>query len=161
MNTIQQIQSPEIQGKIYAACFNLTKNHEKAAELRQDVMYYAMRGISSYNEEGKLIHWLRMIVRNTFINQYRKANRKKIVDLLEWKEGSESNRAEYFQEVETIWKAIDSLPKKSKDALMLLIEGYHYDEIAEMQDVAIGTVKSRIFHARKQLAEKLGIEFKT
>lgn len=158
MNTIQQIQSPEIQGKVYAACFKLTKDHEKAAELRQDVMYFAIRSIHLYKEEGKLIHWLRMITRNTFINKYRKEKNRKEVQPFEWVEMVEENKGLYSQDVEIIWKSISTLPRKQREALRLVVEGYQYDEIAEMQNCAMGTIKSRIFHARRELAQKLGIE---
>ena len=158
MEVIQQIQTPEIQGKVYAACYKLTKSHEAAIELRQDVMFFALRKIHLYKEEGKLIHWLRMITRNTFINQYRKKKNRPEIEFLDWKSGNERNAGEYADEVAQVWKAVGKLPRKSREAIELLIDGCKYEEIAETQNASMGTVKSRIFNARKQLAEMLNTQ---
>ena len=100
------------------------------------------------------------IIRNTFINGYRKAKvRTNHADRVKDLGPSTSENAGYSTiEMDRIKSYIDELPVDQSKPFLLYFEGYQYDEIAEMMQVPIGTIKSRIFYARKFLKSVLGQE---
>lgn len=141
---------------------SLTKDKELAADLVQDTLLKALIHQKSFAEDTNMRAWLSTIMRNTFINAYR---RKKRSDDLQKQADTTavfSSPNSYIQRAtdhevcyNDILKEISSLPKQQRIPFNMINQGYKYQEIAEMFDISIGTVKSRIFLARKKLMKNL------
>jgi RNA polymerase sigma-70 factor (ECF subfamily) len=115
-----------------------------------------------YNAGTNIKAWLFTIMRNIFINDYRrKAKQKTIFDstpndyLINQKQTSISNAAESDLRIKEINKAIQQLPEIFKTPFLLYFDGYKYNEIAEVLIEPLGTIKSRIHFARKLLKEQI------
>lgn len=141
---------------------NLTKNNEKANDLYQETLYKALANKEKYNSGTNIKAWLFTIMRNIFINDYRRnAKRKTVFDntpedyLINMRQVSVSNSAESTLRLKEIEAAIENLPETFKVPFRLYYEGYKYQEIAEYLDEPLGTIKSRIHFARKLLKEQI------
>jgi RNA polymerase sigma factor (sigma-70 family) len=142
--------------------FKLTQDHEEARDLFQETIYKALANEEKYNMGTNLKAWLYTIMRNIFINDYRKKSRQNIV-----LDGSNSdyyinstktvtyNDAVSFINMKEIKKAIIDLPAIFKDPFLLYFDGYKYTEIAEILCEPLGTIKSRVHFARKLLKSQL------
>ena len=141
---------------------SLTSNREEAKDLLQETYLKALTYRDKFVEYTNLKAWAYTIMKNTFINNYRKAVRENTTvdntkDLYFLNNAKESSLvrpdSEYaFKEIN---KAIQSLEDEFKIPFLMHTEGYKYKEIAETLDLKIGTVKSRIFFTRKKLMESL------
>lgn len=141
---------------------HLTKNHEDANDLYQETMYKALANQEKYNTGTNIRAWLYTIMRNIFINHYRrKSKQKTIFDntageiLLNQSKAIIANQAESNIRMKEIQQAIDGLPEIFRTPFLLYFEGYRYHEIAEALDEPLGTIKSRIHFARKLLKEQI------
>lgn len=140
----------------------LTRDNEVAKDLLQETMYRALANKDKYNVGTNIKAWLYTIMRNIFINNYRrKAKQNTIFDntsndfLLNYNQSTISNDAEGVLKMKDIQAAIHSLPHIFRNPFMLYFEGYKYHEIADMLHEPLGTIKSRIHFARKLLKEQL------
>ncbi|MDW8272661.1 MAG: RNA polymerase sigma factor [Chitinophagales bacterium] len=148
---------------------NLTKNKEETEDLLQDTYYRAIANKEKFVEGTNIKAWLFTIMKNIFINNYRR-NQKRGVVLDNSENGTflenvckdvvknEGDRA--FMR-EHIKKAIEGVSKDFTEPFLMYFEGFKYQEIAEQLDLPLGTVKSRIFFARKEIQsrlKKMGIE---
>lgn len=141
---------------------NLTKNSESANDLYQETLYKALANSEKYNSGTNIKAWLFTIMRNIFINDYRRnAKRKTILDntpedyLINMRQVSIANTAESSLREKEINTAIEGLPETFKVPFRLYFEGYKYQEIAEYLEEPLGTIKSRIHFARKLLKEQI------
>ena len=141
---------------------NLTRDTEEANDLYQETLYKALANHEKYNAGTNIKAWLFTIMRNIFINNYRrKAKQKTIFDntpeayLLNLKQTSITNSAESSLRVKEIKTAIDHLPEIFKMPFLLYLDGYRYQEIADYLQEPLGTIKSRIHFARKLLKEQI------
>ena len=141
---------------------NLTRDSEAANDLYQETLYKALANHEKYNAGTNIKAWLFTIMRNIFINDYRrKAKQKTIFDnssndfLLDSKQATVSNTAESEIRMKEINAAIYQLPEIFKTPFQLYFDGYKYQEIADIMGEPLGTVKSRIHFARKLLKERL------
>lgn len=141
---------------------NLTKDAEAANDLYQETLYKALANHEKYNAGTNIKAWLFTIMRNIFINDYRrKAKRKTVFDntaedfLINMKQASVPNGAESVIREKEIRTAIDQLPEIFKVPFLLYFDGYKYQEIAEYLNEPLGTIKSRIHFARKLLKEQI------
>jgi RNA polymerase sigma-70 factor (ECF subfamily) len=134
----------------------LTRDFESARDLCQETLCKAFVYQEKYNTGTNIKAWLYTIMRNTFINEYRRNGRKKIVmDTIGYFESSNvatHSNGVLFKELQT---AIYNLPAIFKNACLLYFEGYKYQEIAEALNEPLGTVKSRIHFARKLLQKQI------
>ncbi len=149
--------------------FHLTYNEEDADDLVQETFLKAFRFIDKYEEGTNAKAWLFKILKNAYINQYRKESKKPIqVDYAEstvYKEEEEGQYSSYFDLREEIFDnmmgdevstAMNSLPEDFRSVIWLCdIEGFSYEEIAKIIEIPIGTVRSRLFRARNMLKDKL------
>ncbi len=142
--------------------FSLTKDYEGAKDLLQETMYKAFANREKYNTGTNIKAWLYTIMRNIFINDYRrKAKQNTILDysdndfLLNSNQFSVANTAETNLNLKEIYKILYQLPDIFKKPFMLYFDGYRYNEIAITLNEPLGTVKSRIHFARKLLKEHL------
>ncbi len=135
----------------------LTRDFEAAQDLCQETLYKAFAHRDKYQPGTNIKAWLSTIMRNIFINDYRRAERKKIVvDSVRYvarhqaHEGADRNIR--LKEINT---ALYKLPGIFKDACLLYLQGYKYNEIAEALNEPLGTIKSRIHFARKMLKKQI------
>ncbi len=141
---------------------NLTKDTETAKDLFQETLYKALANQEKYNVGTNIKAWLYTIMRNIFINDYRrKAKQQTIFDstpndyLLNYKQAAITNTAETDLSLKEIYQAIYQLPEIFKTPFLLYFEGYKYHEIAAAISEPLGTIKSRIHFARKLLKEQI------
>jgi RNA polymerase sigma-70 factor (ECF subfamily) len=141
---------------------NLTRDTEAANDLYQETLYKALANKEKYSVGTNIKAWLFTIMRNIFINNYRrKAKQKTIFDhtpnefLLNHNQATVQNGGETAMRVKEINKAIQLLPEIFKTPFLLYFDGYKYNEIADVLHEPLGTIKSRIHFARKLLKEQI------
>lgn len=141
---------------------NLTRDSEAANDLYQETLYKALANKEKYNAGTNIKAWLFTIMRNIFINNYRrKAKQKTIFDstpndyLINLKQATVANSAETNLRMKEINAAIQQLPEIFKTPFLLYFDGYKYNEIADVLHEPLGTIKSRIHFARKLLKEQI------
>ena len=140
----------------------LTRDTETAKDLLQETMYRALANKEKYNFGTNIRAWLYTIMRNIFINDYRrKAKQNTVFDstpnefLLNYNQSTVANKAEINLEIKDIQAAVYQLPEIFRNPFMLYFEGYKYHEIAILLTEPLGTIKSRIHFARKLLKEQI------
>lgn len=140
----------------------LTKDQETAKDLLQETMYRALANQEKYSVGTNIKAWLYTIMRNIFINNYRrKAKQNTIFDhssndfLLDYNQSTIDNGAESNMRIKEIYAAIHELPAIFKQPFMLYFDGYKYHEIADALQEPLGTIKSRIHFARRLLKAQI------
>jgi RNA polymerase sigma-70 factor (ECF subfamily) len=140
----------------------LTRDSEAAQDLYQETLYRALANKDKYNVGTNIKAWLYTIMRNIFINNYRrKAKQNTVFDntpnefLINQGQAVISNTAESVLKLKDIQKAIHHLPEIFRNPFLLYFDGYKYHEIAAMLDEPLGTIKSRIHFARKLLKAQI------
>jgi RNA polymerase sigma-70 factor (ECF subfamily) len=157
---------------LYSAALRLTRNPADAEDLVQETYLRAYRGFGGFTEGTNLRAWLYRILTNTYINSYRAAKRRpEIADVEDVEDlylyhrlapsgdgvgrSAEEEALASFTDDE-VKAAIESLPDVFRIAVLLAdVEGFSYKEIAEITDVPIGTVMSRIHRGRRALQKAL------
>jgi RNA polymerase sigma-70 factor (ECF subfamily) len=166
-------QAMEHMGGLYTAALRMTRNPSDAEDLVQETYLKAYRGFGGFQEGTNLKAWLYRILTNTFINSYRSKKRRpeetELDDLenlylyrrLSGAEGASAGRSaedevlDHITEAE-VKEAIEALPEQFRMAVLLGdVEGFSYKEIAEILDIPIGTVMSRLHRGRKALQKRL------
>ncbi len=140
----------------------LTRDKESAKDLVQETMYKAIANREKYITGTNIKAWLYTIMRNIFINNYRKKAKQNVIFdstpndfLLDYNQSAISNLAESKMRLKEIQAAIYYLPSIFQDPFVLYFEGYKYNEIASILHEPLGTIKSRIHFARKLLKKKI------
>jgi len=163
----------EYMPALYTAALRMTRNPSDAEDLVQETYLKAYRAFGGFQEGTNLKAWLYRILTNTFINTYRaKKRRPEITDVEDVEDlylyrhlgadrpaglgrSAEEEALERVTDTE-VKEAIESLPESFRIAVLLAdVEGFSYKEIAEITDVPIGTVMSRIHRGRKALQKAL------
>lgn len=159
--------------EMYAAALRLTRNPADAEDVLQETYLRAYRGFGTFQEGTNLRAWLYRILTNAFINTYRKRQREPQTvsddEVPEWylyeKLGGEGAEASAEAEVlealpdEDVQDALAALPEQFRLAVLLAdVEGFSYKEIAEILDIPIGTVMSRLHRGRRLLKQRLADE---
>ena len=158
---------------LYSAALRMTRNPADAEDLVQETYLRAYRGFGGFKDGTNLKAWLYKILTNTYINIYRaKKRRPQETDFDDVEEfslyrrmgGIEAADTERTPETEVldampdevVKEALESLPEQFRMAVLLAdVEGFSYKEIAEITDVPVGTVMSRLHRGRKQLQRRL------
>ena len=140
----------------------LTRDSDAAQDLYQETLYRALANKDKYNTGTNIKAWLYTIMRNIFINNYRrKAKQNTIFDstpndfLLNQAQVTTANAAESILKLKDIQQAIHHLPEIFRNPFLLYFDGYKYHEIADMLEEPLGTIKSRIHFARKLLKAQI------
>jgi RNA polymerase sigma-70 factor (ECF subfamily) len=163
----------EYMPALYSAALRMTRNPTDAEDLVQETYLKAYRAFGTFTEGTNLKAWLYRILTNTYINSYRQLRRRPEISDVEDVEdlylyhrlaptggGDPSRSAEdealaSFTDDE-VKEALESLPDAFRMAVLLAdVEGFSYKEIAEITDVPIGTVMSRIHRGRRALQKAL------
>jgi RNA polymerase sigma-70 factor (ECF subfamily) len=169
----------EHMASLYSAALRMTRNPADAEDLVQETYLKAYRAFGSFQEGTNLKAWLYRILTNTFINSYRARRRRPeqtelddVEDLYLYRRlggleaaaagrGPEEEVLDRFTESE-VKAAVEELPEQFRIAVLLAdVEGFSYKEIADILDVPIGTVMSRLHRGRRALQKTLhqfGIE---
>ncbi len=166
-----QEQALPFMDQLYGAAMRMTKNPADAADLVQETFVKAFSAFSQFEQGTNLKAWLYRILTNTFINVYRKKQRDPyqgtIDDLEDWQlGGAESATSSTTRSAEA--EAIDRMPASAvKDALQSIpedfrlavyfadVEGFAYQEIADIMKTPVGTVMSRLHRGRRLLRDLL------
>ena len=149
--------------------YHLTYNEDDSDDLVQETYLKAHKFIENYDSGTNAKAWLFKILKNAYINEYRKKSRRPtkvdIEDVISFKEGEEPKYAAFHdlrQEIfdntmgDEVTMALNSLPLDFRTVILLCdIESFTYEEIAKILELPIGTVRSRLFRARNMLKEKL------
>ena len=156
---------------LYNTAYRMTRNSEDAEDLVQETYLKAYKYYDKFEEGTNLKAWLFKILKNTFINNYRKRKLEpRSVDFAEIEDSFErivrrdnaenagDPEAEYFHGVldDDVKRALDSLPYDYRMVVILAdLEDFSYKEIAEILDCPVGTVMSRLYRGRKLLEKAL------
>jgi RNA polymerase sigma factor (sigma-70 family) len=155
---------------MYNFAFRLTNDEDDANDLLQDTFLKAFRFISSFEKGTNAKAWLFRILKNSFINDYRKKSKEPSkVDYQEVETTYNSDedaevtnttdlRVEAIQDMigDEIANALNSIPVDFRTVIILCdVEGFTYEEMAKILDIPIGTVRSRLHRARSLMKEKL------
>ncbi|RAV98628.1 RNA polymerase sigma factor [Pseudochryseolinea flava] len=139
-----------------------TRDKEESHDLVQDTLLKALTYRDKFKEDTNLKGWLFTIMRNTFINNYRRVQRErtshdrtKDLYYLNVEEDYTFNRPQESVEFKEIWQNVNHIKDEFLTPFKMYTSGYKYHEIAEHLHIPIGTVKNRIFHARKEIQKRL------
>ena len=151
-----------LEGMLARFAFKLTANKDDANDLLQDTFLRALTHREQFEDSSNLKAWTCTIMKNAFINNYRKNVRhgttfdstRELFYLEQNRDNVNIDPESTICEKE-INEAIDNLESEYKVPFKMYHQGYKYKEISKMLGLKIGTVKSRIFCTRKKLAERL------
>jgi len=155
-------QVNEMTHSLSPVAYNLTQDTEDARDLVQDTIYKALVNREKFMNGTNLKAWLFTIMRNIFINNYRReVKRRSFVNESEheykvnWQFQNSNNRGEASLIMQEIERALSSIDHAIRIPFLMHFQGFKYEEIAEEMKIPLGTVKSRIFFARKELQRRL------
>ena len=144
--------------RIYAVCLRMCADADEAAELVQDVFVRAWQKLDSFRGESLFTTWLHRLAVNLVLQDRRSKGRRRS------REHTEADLEQYGRAAVVampgtrvdLERAIAGLPEKAREVLVLRdVQGYKYDEIAQMTGVSLGTVKAQIHRARGLVKEAL------
>jgi RNA polymerase sigma-70 factor (ECF subfamily) len=157
--------------QLYSAALRMTRNPADAEDVVQETYLKAYRAYATFEAGTNLKAWLYRILTNTYINKYRKQQRRpsevelgELQDLYLYKRLGEQSGATQSAEQDVlddfvdsdVKQALESLPEHFRMPVLFAdVEGFSYKEIAEILDIPIGTVMSRLHRGRKALQKKL------
>lgn len=155
----------EYEKNVYNIALRMTGNSEDAADMTQETFIKAYNSLQSFRGDSKFSVWLYRIVSNVCLDFLRSKNRRPTVSLSVEDDDGEDTQLDVADESQSpellldrkltrdsVRRGLDSLPPDYRQILLLReIQGLSYDEIAQALSLEVGTVKSRIFRARKRL----------
>ncbi len=146
-----------LRQQLYYFALSLTKDRDNALDLLQESMMRAITYKDKFRDNTNFKAWVYTIMKNTFINDHRRAKRTKtLMDTVD-RERDQVRRvqtpasAEASVKMSEISRSLERLDNAFREPFIMHHQGYKYHEIADHLDIPIGTVKSRIFQARQRL----------
>lgn len=162
MATELSTQICSLESTLRQFTYRFTKNQEESQDLVQETILKALLYKNKFKKDTNLKGWLYTIMRNTFINNYRKAkiaktstDNTKDLYFLNVADSNTPNRPEKLFEFNEVWESINGMKDEYQIPFKMYTTGYKYHEIAEHLNIPIGTVKNRIFHARKEIQKNM------
>jgi len=172
VRTLFEAQAIPFMDQLYAAGLRMTRNPSDAADLVQETFVKAFAAFAQFQQGTNLKAWLYRILTNTFINNYRKKQRDPyqgtIDELEDWQLGGAQSVTQGRSTRSAEAEAIDHLPDSAvKNALQGIpedfrmavyfadVEGFSYQEIADIMKTPVGTVMSRLHRGRRMLRDLL------
>lgn len=152
----------DMQPELRRFALKLTEDYESANDLVQDCVLKALNNQTKYVHSQNFKGWMYTIMRNIFINNYRRSLHQ--VDMSEdtyktylqnLSDDEESTRFEHIYDLKELYKVIHAVPDDLKKPFLMFVAGFKYREIAEKMNLPVGTIKSRLFLIRKRLQEDL------
>lgn len=157
----------QMSNLLHSFAYNLTKNVEDSKDLYQETAFRAMTNRDKFRPGTNFKAWLFTIMKNIFINNYRKKTKANTImdstdNMYYLNSGSTviSNGAESNIMMKELIKMIEELDDSVRIPFLMHYQGFKYQEIAEHLELPLGTVKSRIFFARKELKDLIGKRYK-
>lgn len=154
-------QFDDISNILRAFAYKLTQDIEKSKDLYQETLYKALKNKDKFTLGTNFKAWMTTIMRNTFINEFRRKKTSKTTSVsndslyIQFNTKTVDNDGIQKLTEDEINAFIDDLPDKLKTPFMMFFVGYRYHEIAQKLELPLGTVKSRIHNARKVLQEQI------
>jgi len=152
----------DMQDELRRFAYRLTANHEDANDLLQETSIKALDNEEKYTPDTNFKGWMYTIMRNIFINNYRRVVREQTyVDQTEnlyhlnLSQNSGFDSAEGAYDLKEMRRVVNALPQEYKVPFSMHVAGFKYREIADKLDLPLGTVKSRIFFTRQKLQNEL------
>ncbi|MBD5230754.1 MAG: RNA polymerase sigma factor [Muribaculaceae bacterium] len=162
MNITLKQRLVSLQSHLMNFAVSLTGNRDEASDLLQDTTLKVLDNEEKYTDNVNFQGWVFTIMRNLFINNYRKQVRHNTVvdtseDLFKLNTSQESglSNPEGSVAVHEIMDSLNSLSDDYRVPFTLYVQGYKYNEIADKMGLPLGTIKSRIFFARRMLRDEL------
>ena len=151
-----------VQSELFRFAFKLTADREEANDLLQETSLKALDNEEKFTPDTNFKGWMYTIMRNIFINNYRKTVRDQtFVDQtdnlfhLNFSQESGFDSTEGAYDLKEIHRVVNALPKDYRVPFAMYVSGFKYREIAEKLGLPLGTVKSRIFFTRQRLQNEL------
>ena len=155
----------EINDLLFGFAMKLTKNRTEAKDLIQETALRSYSNIDRFKPGTNFKAWVTTIMRNSFINDYRKKRTRNRVEKPadEFVEAIENtavrNEAHSQIMITELQEIINTLSDAYREPFTMFYEGFQYNEIAEKMNLPMGTVKSRIFFARKQIKDAVAVNY--
>lgn len=152
----------DLQNELFQFAYKLTSDYDNAQDLLQDTSLKVLNHQDMFVEETNFKGWVYTIMRNIFINNYRKEMREQT--FVDKTEGAyflnQANNLAYdstesSHDLKEIRRIVNALPSEYKIPFSMYVSGFKYREIAEKLHLPLGTVKSRIFFTRQRLQSRL------
>lgn len=146
--------------RLYGLCVHLAGNADDAQDVLQETVLKAWRAIATFREEAELMTWLGRIAKNATLDDFKRAS-KRYEEATEVLPEAPAERTvepglESRDLAGIVRAQVDTLSEKLRGPVVLYdLEGYSYEEVAEILDINLGTVKSRLNRGRAALKEKL------
>jgi RNA polymerase sigma-70 factor, ECF subfamily len=157
----------QFQGILHSFAVRLTNDETDAQDLVQETAYKAFKYRAMYQPQTNLRAWLMTIMRNTFINNYRQRKRRQTLSdnttndyLLNCGPNTVVNAAPAAITFDELFAEVEQLEDWLRIPFLMHYQGFKYEEIADELQIPLGTVKSRIFFARKKLKESVRLLYK-
>jgi len=148
------------EDRVFGICLRMMKDRDQALDATQDVFLTVFRKADRYKEQAAFSTWLYRVSINTCYDHLRRRQRKRTESIPEHLDPSDPHSGDILNAVELrpdIETALAGISPEFRAAVVLVdLEGMSLDGAADTLDVPVGTVKSRLFRARKQLAQELG-----
>lgn len=151
-----------VQDDLLRFAYKLTSDREEANDLLQETSLKALDNEDKYAPDTNFKGWMYTIMRNIFINNYRRSLRQVDMNDAAYRlysqnltDGEEGMRFENIYDLKELYKVIHAVPEDLKKPFLLFVAGFKYREIAEKMNLPVGTIKSRLFLIRKRLQEDL------
>lgn len=157
------LEMDKLENILFSFALRLTRNYEDAQDLMQETALRAFKHRDKFTLGTNFKSWVSTIMRNTYINRYRREKSRKHVNepiesflfAIENK-GIVPNQGEMNVRMKELSKLLEEIGDIYSVPFLMFYRGYEYKEIADYLNIPIGTVKSRIFLARKKLKERVG-----
>ncbi len=166
MTTVEfQRKWGELEDLLFGFAMRLTRNKEDAKDLMQETVMKAFRYRSKYQKNTNFKAWTTTIMRNTFINIYRKNRNRNNIEapiedfLYALEDRTADEQADAGVRIGDLQKLLGTLSNTYRIPFLMAFQGYEYKEIAHTLDLPIGTIKSRIHSARQKLKNAVNTHY--